>query len=644
MAKKPNTSPKFSSGQWESSADQPIVEAAPLLDGATKVRTPLNQKKTYRKQEETVKQLKPGKTAPKKSAESKKKQAAKAAAPAPKKATKKRSVFSRIYRFCYYVGIQVMRMHLRLRRRARSFWAALKSWRIQRSSNRDFRRQKRRSRIMHRFTLPFREMVVRYRSLCAAYREKHDRKPGGLVNAWLILSSVRPVAAMILNYIMPVAALVFLLVTIHHYSTMTLGLAVEYEGQTLGVISNEAVFTEAQINMKERIVSETNISKENIVPTYTLTATEEKDITDAETLTNRMITASGGILQEASGFYLDGKFIGAVENGDRLLDYLVKILARSQTDAEDETISFIKSMRLTKGLYPTSQVMPLYKLVEKISGDQQVEKVYVIEAGDTPTGVASKNNMPYAELKALNPDIEKVSFFQVGNEVLISRPESYLATKVTRTEVYEEDIPFGVDSIPDDRYPQGYTVVVSAGIPGKQTVTANVTYIDGIEESRVVTRTIVTKEPVNKVVRAGTMTPQQYVAGLDQSGSGFIWPVDWGFFNGSLGSYWGHTGMDIAGNYGAPVRASRSGTVVRSAWYGPYGMHVIINHGNGVTTLYAHMSEKYVTVGQYVVQGEMIGKVGRTGNVTGPHLHFEVRINGAYQDPVRYVGTYKKTK
>lgn len=650
VAKSKNTEAKFSSGQWQSSADDTVVEASPLLDGATKVRTPLNRKKTYRKQEEeAVKQLKPGKTTRNKPATaSKKPGSAKtkpaAAKPAPKKPAKKRSIFSKIYRFCYYVGIQVMRMALRLRRRARGFWASLKSWRIQRSSNRSFLRQRRRSRILHHFTLPFREMVVRYRALTAAYQEKHNCRPSGLANAWLILSSGRPVAAMAANYIMPVAALVFLLVTIHHYSTMTLGLAVEYEGQTLGVISNENVFTQAQISMKERIVSDTNASKENIVPTYTLTAAGQEDITDVETLTNRMITASGGILEEAAGFYLDGRFIGAVENGDKLLDYLVNVLARSETDAEDETISFIKAMSLKEGLYPTSQVMPLHKLVEKISGDQQVKKVYVIEPGDTPTGVASKNNMPYSELKALNPDIEKVSFFQVGNEVLISRPESYLATKVTRTEVYEEDIAFGVDSIPDDRYPQGYTVVVSAGIPGKQTVTANVTYIDGIEESRLVTKTIVTKEPVNKVVRVGTMTPQQYVAGLDQSGSGFIWPVDWGYFNGSLGSYWGHTGMDIAGNYGAPVRASRSGTVVRSAWYGPYGMHVIIDHGNGVTTLYAHMSEKYAVVGQYVVQGEMIGKVGRTGNVTGPHLHFEVRINGAYQDPIRYIGTYKKTR
>lgn len=621
-------------GQWQSSLEQPVVESQPLLDSSTPVRTPLkNKKSTYKKQEETVKQLKPKQPKKKKTP----------AAPQPARQTQKLSAFAKGYRFCYYVGIQVMRMGKRWQRQLRRTRAAFKGWRIQFSSNRNYRRQKRINRIRTGFTTPFREMLVRYRTLSSQYREKHGgRLPGALRSFWYVLCSCRPAVSLVASYALPVIALAVLVATIHYYSTMTLGLSVNYEGESLGIISNETVFNQAQISMQERIISQRSSDRENIVPTYTLTAAHPDSITDVETLTNRLITASGGTLEEAAGFYLSGKFMGAVKDGDKLLDYLVNVLARDETGAEDESVSFIKSMALKEGLYPSSSVVRLHELVEKISRDEQVKKVYIIEAGDTPTGVASKNNMPYAELKALNPEIETSAFFQAGNEVLISRPESYLATKVTRTEVYEENIPFGVDSIPDDRYPQGYTVTVSNGIYGKQTVTANVTYIDGIEESRTVLKTVVTKEPTNKVVRAGTMTPQQYVAGLDKSGSGFIWPVDWGFFNGSLGSYWGHTGMDIAGNYGAPIRASRSGTVVRSAWYGPYGMHVIIDHGSGVTTLYAHMSQKYVSVGQYVVQGEMIGLVGRTGNTTGPHLHFEVRINGRYMDPVNYIGTYKR--
>ena len=619
------------------SSQKTTADNQPLLDGSTPVRTPLNNKKTYKKKEETVKQLRAQQ--PKKKPQSR--SSAKAAKPA--RPAKRYGPIMMAYRFCYYLGIQVMRMFKRWGRRLRGIRHSWKRWRIQYSSNRSYRRQRRLGRMRRSFTAPFREMAVYYRHRTIRFQERHHgRKPGVLACLWFIISGCRAAVSLVASYVLPVMALVLLLTTIQHYSSITLGLSVDYEGENLGIISNENVFNQAQISMKERIVSDQNVNQENIIPTYTLTAAHEDDLTDVETLSNRLITASGGSLEEASGFYLEGKFMGAVKNGDKLLDYLVNILERDKTGAEDETVSFIKSMALKQGLYPSSSVIPMHKLAEKISGNEQVEKVYIIEAGDTPVGVASKNDMPYAELKALNPDIETAAFFRAGNEVLISRAESYLATKVTRTEVYEENIPFGVDSIPDDRYPQGYTVTVSNGIPGKQTVTANITYIDGIEESRTVLKAVVTQEPVNKVVRAGTMTPQQYVAGLDKSGSGFIWPVDWGFFNGSLGSYWGHTGMDIAGNYGAPIRASRSGTVVRSAWYGPYGMHVIIDHGSGVTTLYAHMSQKYVSVGQYVVQGEMIGLVGRTGNTTGPHLHFEVRINGRYMDPLKYIGTYKK--
>ena len=561
---------------------------------------------------------------------------------APKPAAPKRPLWESCYRLCYYVGIQTMRTGKRLRRRLLQLVGRLKHLRLQRHSHRSYRRQKFLGGIRHRLLVPFREASVRYRAALTQYQEAKGRRPDVLARLWMRLASWKPAAALIANHVFPAIALVVLLSSIHYFSTMDLALAVEYEGQDLGSISSESVFAEAQAGMKQLVATETSITKKNIVPTYTLTVANEEELTDAETLTNRLITASGGKLEEAAGFYLADRFIGAVENGDKLLDYLVNVLAREETGAENESISFVKKMQLKEGLYPSSSVIPLHKLVERLAQYEQVEEVYVIEQGDTPTGVASKNNMPYSELKALNPEIETAAFFQIGNEVLISKAESYLATKVTRTEVYEEDIPFGVDSIPDDRYPQGYQVVVSAGINGKQQVTANVTYIDGIEQSRTILKIITLSEPVNKVVRSGTMVPASYIEGLDQSGTGFIWPVDWGYFNGSLGSYWGHTGMDIAGNYRAPIRAARSGTVVRSAWYGPYGMHVIIDHGNGVTTLYAHMSEKYVSVGQYVVQGQMIGLVGRTGNVTGPHLHFEVRINGIYQDPIKYIGTYKR--
>lgn len=98
-----------------------------------------------------------------------------------------------------------------------------------------------------------------------------------------------------------------------------------------------------------------------------------------------------------------------------------------------------------------------------------------------------------------------------------------------------------------------------------------------------------------------------------------------------------HTGVDLGDPYGAPVAASKSGTVVYSGWFSDYGQTVIIDHGGGVQTLYAHNSALLVSVGQTVARGETIAQVGSTGMSTGPHIHWEIRINGQHISPMPYV-------
>jgi murein DD-endopeptidase MepM/ murein hydrolase activator NlpD len=97
--------------------------------------------------------------------------------------------------------------------------------------------------------------------------------------------------------------------------------------------------------------------------------------------------------------------------------------------------------------------------------------------------------------------------------------------------------------------------------------------------------------------------------------------------------------MDIAAAYGSAVRAAHSGVVVKAGWYGGYGNVVIIDHGNGVTTRYGHNSKVLVAVGQKVRAGEEISLVGNTGDSTGPHCHFEVRIDDVAIDPLPYMLT-----
>ncbi|MEH2232620.1 murein hydrolase activator EnvC family protein [Nostoc sp.] len=98
-----------------------------------------------------------------------------------------------------------------------------------------------------------------------------------------------------------------------------------------------------------------------------------------------------------------------------------------------------------------------------------------------------------------------------------------------------------------------------------------------------------------------------------------------------------HAGLDFAASYGSKIRAADSGRVIFAGWYGGYGRAVIIDHGNGITTLYGHTSELYVSEGQAVERGQAIAAVGSTGFSTGPHLHFEVRRNGTPVDPANYL-------
>ena len=122
------------------------------------------------------------------------------------------------------------------------------------------------------------------------------------------------------------------------------------------------------------------------------------------------------------------------------------------------------------------------------------------------------------------------------------------------------------------------------------------------------------------------------------SSSGLIWPVNGPVVSG-FGMRWGrmHEGIDIGVGYGTPIHAAASGTVVFSGWMDGYGNFVIIDHGGGMATAYGHQSAIAVGGGQSVSQGQVIGYVGCTGHCFGPHLHFEVRINGSPVDPLGYL-------
>ncbi len=254
---------------------------------------------------------------------------------------------------------------------------------------------------------------------------------------------------------------------------------------------------------------------------------------------------------------------------------------------------------------------------------------------------------------SLNPGISET--IKVGDELLVSHEVNYVQLKVVKTEVANEEIAFSTVRNNSSNLYKGTTRVTTRGVKGLDQVTRLVTYVDGVKVDSEEINRVTLRNPVNEVIAVGTKTVSYYNGGSYTSSSyvkghgSLIWPAVGCHTVSSRYGYrilYGrsnfHGGIDLTtgGARGHTVVAARSGTVTTAGWGGSYGYYVIINHGNGMSTLYAHMLSGSICVrpGQYVSGGSAVGKVGSTGNSTGPHLHFEVRINGTRVNPAPYIG------
>lgn len=185
----------------------------------------------------------------------------------------------------------------------------------------------------------------------------------------------------------------------------------------------------------------------------------------------------------------------------------------------------------------------------------------------------------------------------------------------------------------------GSTKVLKKGEEGEEEVTYKVSYSGGNISEKVEISSRVIEEPVDEVVLIGT----KRVIAADKNGdASMCWPVkrvNGSYVSSYMGDERGHKGMDIVAKGGTPIYASATGKVTFASYDNSgYGNYIIIDHGNGIETLYGHCSELYVSVGDTVSEGESIAAVGSTGNSTGNHLHFEVRKNGSQVNPVAYIG------
>ena len=450
-------------------------------------------------------------------------------------------------------------------------------------------------------------------------------------------------ALIVTSYVLPLCAALFLLNIINSNHADEYLVRVTYNGNVIGYVENEAVFYDGEALMRERIMYSEDETAYYFNPYFEMVRKDDEvEPSDPYMICNELIKNSGDVFSTAYGLYVDDVFYGATTEGQALSVALETVLNSYLTGEENEIVRFHNDVKIREGFYLDSSIVELSKLEELINSKVDYSATYTVVKNDSPYRIADKNGISLETLYALNPEIDKNCF--VGQQVIVSDERPLLSVETVITEQREVKVDYDSITIPDSSMSYGSSVVVTKGKKGTAVETVEKIYVAGILSETRVVKTEITKEPVTERVRRGThmstsIKPSQGDGTFDFD---FKWPVNGGYQTCDIDGYKGHTGMDIGGvPVGTAIYASADGVVIKSVKnnYG-YGYHIIIDHGNGVQTLYAHCSKLYAKVGDEVKRGDRIALLGATGNAYGKHLHFEIRINGEYKDPADYIGTY----
>lgn len=451
----------------------------------------------------------------------------------------------------------------------------------------------------------------------------------------------------IISVASPVIVAVILAGTIVYWSNVTFALSVNCNGKDIGYIADESTFVDAKKIITDNISQKDNENLDKALTDVKLkiALVKPEKLEDAKTLSEKIITNSSNKITQACGVYIDGNFLCAVKNEMDAVGVFNNILDKYQEENPDGIVGFVEDIVYVQGVYEDDPkvLWDTSKLEQKLKTKRDATSVYTVKDGDTPEGVAKENGLTLAELEKLNPG--NLTVIRAGEKLFISEKVNFVNVKVTKTVVETKEIPYDTEKIEDSSMLKGKQKVTTNGQKGSVQITYLDTYVEGTLKSHSEVSRKVLSEPVKEVVKVGTKKPtyssSSYYAPYSVAKYGsMVWPaVGLRTITCPFGSY-GHRGVDIAGGsaYGKTVVAAKSGTVVAAGWSGSYGNRIVISHGGGLQTLYAHLSHINVSTGQSVSAGQAIGKVGSTGNSTGPHLHFEVQQGGRLINPMSYIG------
>ena len=418
----------------------------------------------------------------------------------------------------------------------------------------------------------------------------------------------------------------------------TIGTTVTYDGEVIAAVASESEAEKARSDLElvtTRTLGETFTIDDSLIQ-YSSGLLKRQEVVDGETF-EADLSEEIGLVTSAYCLYVDDEFIGATPY-EGALEELLEQLQEASTNEDTISCSFAEEVEVKQEYVASEKIMNLGYLAETLYSTKTAEVTYEVKKGDTWSEIAEDHGLTSKELLALNPGYN-INKLQIGEVLTLSASVPYLTMTVVQQERYVDEVNFDIEYTNSADMYQGDYKITSPGQYGAADVVASVTYVNGMETERTILSSVTLKEPVTEQRVQGTKErPTWYPTG------NFRWPT-----SGRITSYFGgrkspggigstnHKGIDIAGRYGTPIYAADGGTVTYSGWMGGYGYTVRVDHGKGKVTYYAHNSSLLVSVGQHVYKGQQIAKMGSTGNSTGNHCHFEVRVNGVARNPLNYL-------
>lgn len=389
-----------------------------------------------------------------------------------------------------------------------------------------------------------------------------------------------------------VAAAVAVIVTANA-ANYTAGVAVKFDGETVGYVTD----ANAALTVENDVQSKIYGNKMNIASMeYEETLVKRDDLSDNDELVSVVLDSMDGV-KKCSALIVDGEVMGVAESRDTIEQALASLVA-SYTGDDFEFIGYENDLHITD--------------------------IYVTEDGIE--GIASSP--------------EDFLSGKAGISVLTARIENG----------YDVELPYDTVVTYDDSRTSDYSKVKTKGQSGVGFISERVIYCNGKRVTSGVLYSEILQAPVNEEVVNGIstnsvrLTSGEYVPASSALGGrkgSMVFPcavTSRTYISSFWGDGRGHRGVDIASPYGSDIYAAMDGVVTFSGTKGAYGRCIIIKHSDGLETLYSHNSRNLVKVGEIVSAGELIAKVGATGNATGNHLHFSVMINGEMVDPGSYIG------